>query len=482
MDASEEFVENATLDATTTRRNEILVELEKRRLARTLVVPTDDTEVKLSLRKRGLAICLFGEDAHDRRERLRGLLAEEVINSGEDGGGVERGSEVEEGNGNGDGERGKVEEEFYTEGSEDLKSLRVGIAKGSLIHSALRLRREKLQRGVGSEGDEYRGILRKAEHETIAKVADIGLMGTSSACARPLTTIANNGSCVVTGGMDGSVAVWSLPRCRMIQDIPLHEARVSKIRFDSNGERLISCSSDKSVKILMRGPEDHFQDVVSRTEHTSRVADAHLHPWYTDLFAAASYDGTFTLNTIEKGLALSQYTGHKSGVHSMTFDEDGGLLVTGGMEGGIRLWDLRSGRCVLTFQGAHADSVLSLAFRGGGGRLLVSGSSDHSCKVWDLRRMRPSWTIPAHKSVVSSISFLTSDDYRDVGGLGLITSGYDAEVKVWAARRGWAFVKGWKCEARVMDVAAGKYGIVGAGWDRKWRWWGHDKEDMDVDI
>ena len=70
----------------------------------------------------------------------------------------------------------------------------------------------------------------------------------------------------------------------------------------------------------------------------------------------------------------------------------------------------------------------------------------------------------------------------DVGGLGLITSGYDAEVKVWAARRGWAFVKGWKCEARVMDVAAGKYGIVGAGWDRKWRWWGHDKEDMDVDI
>ncbi|PIO63323.1 WD domain, G-beta repeat protein [Teladorsagia circumcincta] len=54
---------------------ELLAEFERRRRARTLMLPTDDVQVKLKLRKLNQPICLFGEDILDRRERLRALLS-----------------------------------------------------------------------------------------------------------------------------------------------------------------------------------------------------------------------------------------------------------------------------------------------------------------------------------------------------------------------------------------------------------------------
>ena len=72
---------------------EMLAEFDRRRRARTLTLPTDDVQVilnllfrkfngivlilqvKLKLRALNQPICLFGEDALDRRERLRALLS-----------------------------------------------------------------------------------------------------------------------------------------------------------------------------------------------------------------------------------------------------------------------------------------------------------------------------------------------------------------------------------------------------------------------
>lgn len=48
---------------------------EARRRAKMMVVPTDDREVRVWLRRQGEPITLFGERAMERRERLRALVA-----------------------------------------------------------------------------------------------------------------------------------------------------------------------------------------------------------------------------------------------------------------------------------------------------------------------------------------------------------------------------------------------------------------------
>lgn len=48
---------------------------EARRRAKMMVVPTDDREVRVWLRRQGEPVTLFGERAMERRERLRALVA-----------------------------------------------------------------------------------------------------------------------------------------------------------------------------------------------------------------------------------------------------------------------------------------------------------------------------------------------------------------------------------------------------------------------
>ncbi|KAJ1679429.1 hypothetical protein EV182_002078, partial [Spiromyces aspiralis] len=64
----------------------MLAELERRRLARTLAVPTADSDVKAKLRELGEPICLFGEDAADRRSRLRYVMSLRAVRSEEESG------------------------------------------------------------------------------------------------------------------------------------------------------------------------------------------------------------------------------------------------------------------------------------------------------------------------------------------------------------------------------------------------------------
>lgn len=480
MNGEEEIVESATFAATTARRGAAYAEFEKRRLARKLAVPTDDWDVKTAFRKRDQPICLFGEDAHDRRERLRGFLVEEVV-TGETSVSKQESAEKEEKD-EATGHEKDREEEFYTEGAPELKDLRTRIARGSLLRTAIRLKQEREERGEGGTGDGARAKLREAEYNVVSEVANMGMLSSSSGNPRPLTCISTTGDSVVTGALDGAISKWSLPSCARVDKLQPHSARVSNVRFDVDGKRLLSCSADKSAKMFVKNGDDRFAHRLTATLHGGRVSDAHFHPWINDLYATASYDGRFILSSVEKGPLLTQDTGHPSGVHSMIFDKDGALLLTGGVEGGIRMWDLRSGRCILTFQGAHAEGVLSLGFRGGGGRVLVSCSADHSCKVWDLRKTKPIWTIPAHHGVVSGIGFLKRKTDEHLGALGLVTSGYDGKVKVWAPRRGWAFVKGWSCESRIMGIDVGERGIVVAGWDRKWRWFGLDRDARDTEM
>lgn len=57
----------------------LLDELERKKRARDLPVPTDDSKVKSRLREYGEPICLFGEGPSDRRDRLRYIMSLQLI-------------------------------------------------------------------------------------------------------------------------------------------------------------------------------------------------------------------------------------------------------------------------------------------------------------------------------------------------------------------------------------------------------------------
>jgi WD40 repeat protein len=72
--------------------------------------------------------------------------------------------------------------------------------------------------------------------------------------------------------------------------------------------------------------------------------------------------------------------GHGGFVYSVTWNQDGSRLATGGADGTIKLWDPSDGTEVLTLA-AHAGTIWSVAWSPDGASL-ASGGADRRVRIW----------------------------------------------------------------------------------------------------
>ena len=101
---------------------------------------------------------------------------------------------------------------------------------------------------------------------------------------------------------------------------------------------------------------------------------------------------------------------------SAIFSPDGRRVATGSSDRTVKLWDLASGRAVLTLKG-HLKGVASLAFSPDG-RWLASGGDDTTVKVWDVASGRIVQTLRGNRYSVTSIAFSPDGRLLAAGSLG----------------------------------------------------------------
>eukprot|EP00798_Chlamydomonas_sp_ICE-L_P015680 gene15680-21786_t len=92
--------------------------------------------------------------------------------------------------------------------------------------------------------------------------------------------------------------------------------------------------------------------------------------------------------------------------------------------------------------------------------------------VWDLRTRKCLYTIPGHRSIVSSVCF-----ERHYGGAYIVSGGYDNTVKIWSAKD-FSLVKtlaGHEGKVMCVDVASdGSHLVASGSYDRTIKLWAPD--------
>ena len=83
------------------------------------------------------------------------------------------------------------------------------------------------------------------------------------------------------------------------------------------------------------------------------------------------------------GRCLHTIEGHTGGVAALALSQDGRILISGGWDKMIHLWDWRTGDSQHTLSG-HIAAITCLALSPDG-EMLASGSRDTTVKLWDWR-------------------------------------------------------------------------------------------------
>lgn len=121
------------------------------------------------------------------------------------------------------------------------------------------------------------------------------------------------------------------------------------------------------------------------------------------------------------GTELTQLRGHEDEVRSIEFDPESTRIATGSGDKTVRIWNLRHGRSDQVFFG-HEHRINKLQWSSDG-RYVVSTSQDHSARIWDIVKNRRGAVLP----LGDSGSELCIDRERK----WIVVASADAELAAW---------------------------------------------------
>ena len=215
---------------------------------------------------------------------------------------------------------------------------------------------------------------------------------------------------LAAGSMDSTVRLHDF---KSMQRVTLrgHTDWVNCVRIDSASRTLFSASDDCTVKLW---DLDNILCLRSFEGHVGQVQQVLLLPPECDIdeaeFLNSNNNDHSDAASITSELAQSPQAPSEPLFPS---DSERPLpppyMITGSLDGTIRLWHVPSGRCIHRFFG-HVEGIWALA---ADTLRLVSGAEDKTVKVWDPRTGQHERTLTGHTGPVTCVGL---SDSRLVSG------------------------------------------------------------------
>ncbi|KAF2492740.1 sulfur metabolite repression control protein-like protein SconB [Lophium mytilinum] len=229
-----------------------------------------------------------------------------------------------------------------------------------------------------------------------------------------------DGNILASGSMDHKIIVWNFDNKHKFT-LQGHDDWVNHVKIDAASRTLFSASDDCTVRLwdldskacikVFKGHVGQVQQVLLLPPEFE-IDEAELNR-NTEADAASSASDSHTLNYEVPDADISLFPDEPDRPAVPPY------MLTGSLDGTIRLWHIPSGRCVHTFFG-HIEGIWALA---ADTLRLVSGAEDKMVKVWDPRTGKHERTFYGHSAPVTCVGL---SDSR------LVSGSEDCEVRVYS--------------------------------------------------
>lgn len=169
--------------------------------------------------------------------------------------------------------------------------------------------------------------------------------------------------------------------------------------------------------------------------HSAGIYAVAWHPIETDLVATGGADDICYLWHVGQDAyerthgAVVMLEGHTDTITAMSFNADGTLLASAGMDGVVRIWDVGQGTCKQALEGP-ADAVEWVCWHPRG-NIVLAGSADFTAWMWLAETGNCMQVFSGHAGPLTCGGF-TPD------GKTIVTGGGegDASIRVWDPKSG----------------------------------------------
>jgi WD40 repeat protein len=243
------------------------------------------------------------------------------------------------------------------------------------------------------------------------------------------TAAAANGSVLATAAMDGSILVWGIPHAKpplMLKSA----APVRAVAITADGKTLATTGDDGGIQLWnsVSGKPAGWLEAAADWQLALAFGPAGR------LLAVGGYDGRLRVWDVASRKKVvdvpagplqpaSAPAAPTNVVSCVAFSPDGTLLVAGGSQGRIDLFQAVDGKYVRSLPG-HAGPVTTVLFHPSEA-VLLSGSKDRTIRLWSVSGGNLLKVLEGHAGWIQSLALL--DD-----GTRLASAGADRTVRVWA--------------------------------------------------
>jgi WD40 repeat protein len=154
-----------------------------------------------------------------------------------------------------------------------------------------------------------------------------------------------DGSRLASGAADKFVKVWTVADAKLLKSFEGHTHHVLGVSLKRDGRIVVSAGADNSVKVwsLVTG------EVVRTIKGFDKEATSIGHVGVGDQFVATGGDGKVRLINESGGDARS-FTGAKDFIYAAAATPDGKIVIAGGQDGVLRVWNGANGTTIATFE------------------------------------------------------------------------------------------------------------------------------------
>ena len=239
-----------------------------------------------------------------------------------------------------------------------------------------------------------------------------------------------DGTRIASASEDGYVKVWGATTGNNPVTYSGHTDKVRAVAWSPDGTRIASAGEDKTVQVWDAATGINF---FSYPNHTGIITDVAWSPAPDGYYiASASEDKTVQVwdaavgNTVHV-LKHDTTTNTIMVVSSLAWSHDGKYIVTGAYNNhstSVRIWNVSQESYVQIFKGTSAQQIYTVAWSPDS-KYIAAGGLDTQVMIWEVASGKQVLTYEGHSQPIMSVQWSPGASHN------IVSSSFDKTVQIW---------------------------------------------------